>query len=139
MMQFLLTALPTVVNIDKSTLDFSIIDTIVGAIVALIVTAIVFATLGFFLVKYGIVTFGKGAVPTTPQQQMAEQILLRLEAKVDSWFQQHLECRERQQNEFVKYRDFEDWQKGRNGPGGLWETINHHAHDPKTGGVVRTK
>lgn len=58
------------------------------------------------------------------------------ENKIDSWFLQHQECRERQQNEFVKVRDFEEWQKSRDL---LWRRINRHDHDPGSGKVIITE
>ena len=32
---------------------------------------------------------------------------------------------------YVGNREFTEWRKGRDGVGGLWDAINHHAHDDK--------
>jgi len=64
------------------------------------------------------------------------RMFTRMENKIDAWFTQHLECRERQQKEFVKVKDFEKWQQGRDP---LWKRLNRHAHDPQTGKVIITE
>jgi len=43
-------------------IDFSVLDTLVGAIIALVVVAGVFLLVGFFMIKYNIVTFTKDKV-----------------------------------------------------------------------------
>lgn len=64
------------------------------------------------------------------------RMFTRMEKKIDDWFMQHLQCRERQQKEFVKTKDFETWQKGRDP---LWRRLNRHGHDPETGKVIITE
>lgn len=64
------------------------------------------------------------------------RMFTRMERKIDDWFDQHLQCRERQQKEFVHIKDFEIWQKGRDP---LWRRLNRHDHDPITGKVIITE
>jgi len=40
-------------------------------------------------------------------------------------------------DDFVGKPEFKEWKEGRDGKGGLWDTLNHHAHDLK-GRVTRT-
>lgn len=56
------------------------------------------------------------------------RMITRMEKKIDDWFQQHLECRERQAKEFVHRLEFEDWKKGRDG---IWKRVHGHKHDPE--------
>jgi len=64
------------------------------------------------------------------------RIFTRMEGKIDAWFLQHLECRERQNREYVKANEFEAWKKSRDP---LWRRLNRHAHDPITGKVIITE
>jgi hypothetical protein len=48
-------------------------------------------------------------------------------------------CKLDQVDRFISKDDFSMWKAGRNGPGGLWEAINHHRHEGSSGGVVRDK
>jgi hypothetical protein len=38
---------------------------------------------------------------------------------------------------YVGRGEFTEWKQGRDGPGGLWHSLNHHAHDDK-GRVTKT-
>ena len=49
-------------NTESSRIDFSVLDTLLGAIIALIAVTGVFILIGFFLIKYNIVTFSKDKV-----------------------------------------------------------------------------
>jgi hypothetical protein len=62
------------------------------------------------------------------------RMFTRMEKKIDEWFSQHLECRERQLKEFVKMDEFEKWQRGRDG---IWRRLHGHKHDPE-GRVIIT-
>lgn len=64
------------------------------------------------------------------------RMFTRMERKIDDWFLQHLECRERQQKEFVKLDDFKDLEKNREK---RWETYFFpHTHYPdELGGGVK--
>ncbi|MFA4904485.1 MAG: hypothetical protein WC600_17260 [Desulfobaccales bacterium] len=64
------------------------------------------------------------------------RMITRMEKKIDDWFNQHLECRERQNREFVKVKEFETWQKGREP---LWRRLNRHSHHPESGQVIITE
>ena len=64
------------------------------------------------------------------------RMFTRVENKIDRWFDLHLECREKQQKEFVKVTDFDEWRKGRDP---LWKRLNRHGHDPQTGKVLITE
>jgi hypothetical protein len=71
------------------------------------------------------------------------RMFVRIESKIDQflkWITDFIEkcaaCQIKQKEDFVDKKSFEVWQDGRNGPGGLWEVINHHSHDPK-GRVTR--
>ncbi len=63
------------------------------------------------------------------------RMITKMDSKIDGWFQEHLECRERQLKEFVKDKDFQDWKGSRNE---LWKRINRHSHDEQ-GRVVITE
>jgi len=63
------------------------------------------------------------------------RMITKMDGKIDGWFQEHLECRERQLKEFVRSQDFETWKVSRNE---LWKRINRHSHDDK-GRVVITE
>lgn len=45
--------------------------------------------------------------------------------------------REECNKEFIGRIEFTEWKVGRDGAGGLWHAINHHAHDEK-GRVTKT-
>jgi len=65
------------------------------------------------------------------------RMFTRMEKKIDDWFQQHLECRERQEATYMKKRDFDqDWRPGRVE---LQKRINKHSHDSQTGKVIITE
>lgn len=49
------------------------------------------------------------------------------------------ECNQDNLKTFVTKDEFGDWKEGRNGPGGLWETINSHTHEGNPGAVVRRR
>lgn len=63
------------------------------------------------------------------------RMFTRLENKMDIWMKQHLECRERQHQEFVKITDFDQWKTGRKD---IYARIHGHKHD-KDGKVVITE
>jgi hypothetical protein len=58
--------------------------------------------------------------------------LIRIEKKQDEQVETHNQCR----MTLLSKADFNDWQTqifnpwklGREGPGGLWDEINHHSH-----------
>lgn len=64
------------------------------------------------------------------------RMFVRMEKKIDEWFAQHLECRERQRKEFASQEAFNEWQKGRDP---LWKRLNRHSHDAVTGKVIITE
>lgn len=64
------------------------------------------------------------------------RMITKMDRKIDSWFQQHLECRERQQEQLLTRREFRDWRDGwEPGRKELWGRVNKHTHDP-SGKVV---
>lgn len=66
------------------------------------------------------------------------KIIADLKDSLDRFFAEHLECRKRQESEFLKVTVFDDWKLGRTGPGGLkdeigelWKALNSHSHSEK--------
>lgn len=64
------------------------------------------------------------------------RMFTRMEKKIDDWFNQHLQCRERQMKEFVTNDTFNTWKKGRDP---LWRRLNRHSHDSGSGKVIITE
>ena len=64
------------------------------------------------------------------------RMFTRMEKKIDDWFNQHLQCRERQMKEFVTHDSFENWKKGRDP---LWRRLNRHSHASGSGKVIITE
>lgn len=54
------------------------------------------------------------------------RMFTRMEKKIDDWFQQHLECRERQAQMMIHRPEFEEWKKGREY---IWKRLHGHKHD----------
>jgi hypothetical protein len=53
------------------------------------------------------------------------RMLTRMEEKIDQWWKEHMDCRERQGQLFVTRGEFKEWKEGRKE---LWERINKHTH-----------
>ena len=60
------------------------------------------------------------------------RMLTRLEEKVDQWWREHMDCRQRQMELFVRRDEFQEWKDGRRD---LWDRLNRHQHTPN-GSVV---
>jgi hypothetical protein len=62
------------------------------------------------------------------------RMFCRMEKKIDYWFQQHIECREKQQRDMIHRPEFDEWKKGRDH---IWKRLHGHKHDTE-GKVVIT-
>lgn len=62
------------------------------------------------------------------------RMLTRMEDKIDQWWREHLDCRERQGQLFVTRGEFKEWKEGRKE---LWERINKHTHTPNGRVVIK--
>ncbi len=63
------------------------------------------------------------------------RLLTRMEEKMDKWWEEHLSCRQRIDEIFVKKEEFQEWKAGRRD---LWGRIHGHKHDDN-GRVVITE
>jgi hypothetical protein len=63
------------------------------------------------------------------------RMLTRMENKIDHWFEEHMSCRERQIELFVRRDEFEEWKKGRRD---LWARLNKHTHTPNGSVVIKS-
>jgi len=62
------------------------------------------------------------------------RMLTRMEEKVDQWWKEHMDCRQRQMELFVRRDEFQEWKDGRRD---LWERINKHTHTPNGSVILR--
>ena len=62
------------------------------------------------------------------------RMLTRMEDKIDQWWREHLECRERQGQLFVTRGEFKEWKEGRRD---LWERVNRHKHAPNGSVMIK--
>jgi hypothetical protein len=64
------------------------------------------------------------------------RMFCRMEKKIDEWFEQHIKCRERQNLEFVKVKEFEEMKTDRKD---RWDKhFFSHTHYPEEeGGGVK--
>jgi len=62
------------------------------------------------------------------------RMLTRLEEKVDQWWREHAECKQRQMEQFVRRSEFQEWKDGRRD---LWERLNYHQHAPNGSVVIK--
>uniref|UniRef100_A0A7V4G820 Uncharacterized protein n=1 Tax=Desulfobacca acetoxidans TaxID=60893 RepID=A0A7V4G820_9BACT len=62
------------------------------------------------------------------------RLLARMEEKVDQWWREHTECRQRQMELFVRRDEFQEWKDGRRD---LWERLNRHQHAPNGSVVIK--
>lgn len=113
MLGFLYTVPVTVGPLNDGKIDFSQLDVVAGAIAGAIVVLLVMLAIGYFLVKFKVVSVGATSI-TSPAQDVTNNMLTNLSEKLDDlkeevkkYAEEHKRCEISLNDRFIPRHDLE--------------------------------